>query len=343
MKLTIFITATHSYLYAIEACVRRINAAVFHARKRREIDAEIVILTDEQGAKDLTNYPATVIGLPVQEGGEAYKEQAQMLIATLQQRGIEYAVETGADLAWSVEADILVPYNALSCSLDMLQFDDGWYDVAFVTYPSQSGTAFLGGNGTPSNPICEDYLPEERQLPEELQARMDAAKALPEATPEEQEAKGKEWSSVHEEIRKCPPKGNVFELNAKAWRRRGWLDTAYPGIGKGAVLPTDWTGMGCTLMSRKALAASAFDGYDGRGTQDLFLNWRRWFPEGIRMCAITHCVCEHVIRKDGQHVHCFAHHEPQGECKGHLRVQHTPYASVSSSRKQTDLGLDKPQ
>lgn len=329
MKITIFITATHSYLYAIEACIRRINAAVFHASQRRDIDAEIVILTDRPGADQLQGRSETIIALDVEEGGEAYKEQAQILIARLQQRGIEYAVETGADLAWSVEADILVPFNALSCSLDMLQFDDGWYDVAFVTYPSQSGAAFLGGNGTPTNPICEDYLPEEREIPEALQTRLDKAKALPEATQEEQEAKSAELSAVHEEIRKCPPKGNVFELNAKAWRRRGWLDSAHPGIGKGAVLPTDWTGMGCTLMSRKALAASAFDGYDGRGTQDLFLNWRRWHPESIRMCVITHCVCEHVIRKDGGHVHCFAHHEPQGECKGHLRVQHRPYTAFS--------------
>jgi hypothetical protein len=330
MKLTIFITATHSYLYCIEACVRRINAAVFHARQRRDIEAEIVILTDTQGAEMLKDRKETVLTLPVEEGGENYKEKAQLLIATLQQRGLSYSVEQGADLAWSVEADILVPYNALSCSLDMLEFDDGWYDVAFVTYPSQSGSAFLGGNGDPMHPIAEDWLTEERDVPEETLKALEDAKALPEATPEEKEAKGKAFQEAHESIRKCPPKGNVFEANAKQWRRRGWLDTAHPGIGKGAVLPTDWTGMGCTLMSRKALASAAFDGYDGRGTQDLFLNWRRWNPERINMCVITHCVCEHVIRKDDGYVHCFAHHEPLGECRGHLRIDHRPFVLGST-------------
>ena len=330
MKITIFITATHSYLYCIEACVRRINAAVFHARQRRDIEAEIVILTDTQGAEMLKDRKETVLTLPVEEGGENYKEQAQLLIATLQQRGLSYAVEQGADLAWSVEADILVPYNALACSLDMLEFDDGWYDVAFVTYPSQSGSAFLGGNGDPMHPIAEDWLTEERDVPEETLKALEDAKALPEATPEEKEAKGKAFQDAHEAIRKCPPKGNVFEANAKQWRRRGWLDTAHPGIGKGAVLPTDWTGMGCTLMSRKALASAAFDGYDGRGTQDLFLNWRRWNPEQINMCVITHCVCEHVIRKDDGYVHCFAHHEPMGECRGHLRIDHRPFVLGST-------------
>jgi hypothetical protein len=317
VKIVIFVTATHSYLYAIEACLRRIQAAVFHARKRRDIQAEVVVLTDLEGAGMLKGKNVTVLALDVQEGGEAYKEQAQMLIATLQQRGISYAVECGADLAWSVEADILVPFNALACSLDMLDFDDGWYDVAFVTYPSQSGAAFLGGNGDPCHPIAEDWLPEERVMAEELKTRYEAAKA-----------EGKLSQEIIEEIRKCPPEANVFEANAKGWRRRGWLDNAHPGIGKGAVLPTDWTGMGCTLMSRKALAAAAFDGYDGKGTQDLFLNWRRWHGEGIRMCVITHCVCEHVIRKDGGYVHCFAHHEPQGECRGHLRVQHSPWKGL---------------
>jgi len=315
MKLTIFITATHSYLYAIEPCLRRIHAAVFHARKRREIDAEIVILTDSKGKAELGDRKETIIALPVEEGGENYKEKAQILIATLQQKGVEYAIETNSDLAWSVEADILVPFNSLSCSIDMLEFDDGWYDVSFCTYPSQSGAAFLGGNGDPSHPIAKDWLPEERQLPDELIERL----------------KGGMTQELHEEVDKYPPKGNVFEANAKGWRRRGWLDTAYPGIGKGAVLPTDWTGMGCTLMSRKALAAAAFDGYDGKGTQDLFLNWRRWYPEGIRMCVITHCVCEHVIRKDGGYVHCFAHHEPQGECRGHLRLQHSPWIPYNST------------
>lgn len=332
MKITIFITATHSYLYCIEDTIRRINASIFNAKKRRELETAIVILTDLEGKEILQKKERkeTIIALNVKEGGENYQEESQILIARLQQQGIEYAIENNSDLCWSVEADVLVAFNALSCSLDMLEFDDGWYDVAFVTYPSQSGVSFLGGHGTPQNPICEDFLPEEREIPEELLKRIENSKLLPESNEEEINFKKKEFQEVHEEIKKYPPKGNIFELNAKKWRKRGWLDNAYPGIGKGAVLPTDWTGMGCTLMSSKALAAASFDGYTGKGTQDLFLNWRRWHPEDIKMCVITHCVCEHVIRKDGGYTHVFAHHEVQGECKGHLRLQHNDFTTMSN-------------
>jgi hypothetical protein len=34
---------------------------------------------------------------------------------------------------------------------------------------------------------------------------------------------------------KCKPLGNVFFCNSKKFRRRGWMDAAYPGIGIGGV------------------------------------------------------------------------------------------------------------
>jgi hypothetical protein len=327
MKIICTIAGTHSYQYALADCIRRIRASVFHAKSRYEIDFEIVISTDKEGveyAKQICP-DAHIEVSKMAEDQVRYKEKAQLLIADLQQMGFRKAIELEADLCWCVESDILVPYNALSCSLDMLQFDDGYYDVAFVTYPSHSGAMFLGGHGSPSHPIEEDHLPEERDIPEELQKRLDDAKTKIESKDRTDEDV-KAFTDIMEEVKKCPPKGNIFELNSKKWRRRGWFDNAHPGIGRGAVLETDWTGLGCNLLSRRALALAAFDGYEGKGTQDLFLNWRRWKANDLRFCVISHCVCEHVITKDDKTKWvALAHHEPQGECKGHLRVQLVPY------------------
>ena len=332
MKTSIIIAGTTSYLNVAEACVRRVEAALFHARKRREIDAVWIGVTDEAGKDamaDILPDGATVKTISIKEGGKRYKEESQLLIANLQQVGFRESIRQDVDRCWIVEPDILVPHNALSCMMDMLEFDDGYYDVAFVTYPSHSGGMFLGGYGDPCHPIAEDFLTEERDVPKELMEKLEKAEKDLQENKDEKlaEEKAKALSDVREEVKKCPPKGNVFKLNSEKWRRRGWLDNAHPGIGRGAVLETDWTGLGCNLLSREALALASFDGYDGKGTQDLFLNWRRWKANDLRFCVITHTVCEHVVSaNDGdRRVHAFAHHEPQGECKGHLRVQHRPY------------------
>jgi len=38
-----------------------------------------------------------------------------------------------------------------------------------------------------------------------------------------------------------------------------------------------------------------FDGYDGRGTEDLYVCFHRWYPAGLRIGAIPHSLCDHVI------------------------------------------------
>jgi hypothetical protein len=65
------------------------------------------------------------------------------------------------------------------------------------------------------------------------------------------------------------------------------MDAAYPGLGIGAVVPSDRCGFGCTLMSKRALSLAQFDGYDGSGTEDLYMVWKRWhrnttFEEGLK-------------------------------------------------------------
>ena len=261
------------------------------------------------------------------EGGENYKEHAQLLIARMRTEAFSAARKLGVDLCWSLDSDTLPPANALRCMETMLEFDDGYYSVSTCPYPN---SAFLGGRGTPQNPIAEDYLPSERKLPSRLKAAWDACNSRIANAPTEKEHKRRE--RLAKRIRDCPPDGNVWEVIAKhGWRRRGWLDSAYPGIGRGAVVPSDWCGFGCTLMNRKALALACFDGYDGKGTEDLFIVWKRWHPAGLRINVITHCPCDHVIweKKKGGDAGKFtlisAFHETEGEYVGHLRTSQTPW------------------
>jgi hypothetical protein len=189
-----------------------------------------------------------------------------------------------------------------------------------VTYPNG---LFLGGNGTPQNPIAEDFTEKERKLPPRLVRALQACRARLKDCQDKVigEREGKRLGRLAERVRKCPPDGNVFEVTAKhGWRRRGWMDFAYPGLGRGAIVPSDWCGLGCTLMSARALALATFEGYQGQGTQDLFLCWHRWHPSGLRIAAIAHTAADHVKRDaKGEIVHHRAYHETEGEYRGHLR------------------------
>ena len=122
-------------------------------------------------------------------------------------------------------------------------------------------------------------------------------------------------------VKNCPPDGNIWEVIAKhGWHPRGWMDYAYPGIGKGAIVPSDWCGLGNTLLSKRALQLADFTGYLGHGTQDLFLCWRRWRPNGLRIACVPHIAADHVKKSaDGKIVHHVAFHEPEGPYEGHLR------------------------
>lgn len=262
-----------------------------------------------------------------------YKDEAQRLIARLQTSAWDFARGKNPDFLWSVESDIIPPENALKVLKDTLSFDGGYYDIAMVTYPNGK---FLGGRGDYRHQIAEDCSPEERDIPKDLnkkiKKREERFKELSEKKEYASESEQKEWQKLDEEIKKYPPKGNIFELNAKKWRKRGWLDMAYPAIGRGAILPTDWVGLGCTLISKRALSCAFFDGYQLKGTQDLFLCWNRWHPMGYKMAVITHILCSHVKRKrdkDGKQmkelVTYFAYHEPEGELEGHIRMREIPF------------------
>ena len=333
--------ATKSYFYCWPQFLRRIAAAAGH-----HAEAHFILATDQSDeAKQAIEaarhelpegWRIQAVQLPLDDGGaegKDYKVEAQMRIAALQGAAFAAARKIRATALWSVEADNLVPADALRVAewtLMMPQADGtSFYDVAAVTYPNG---LFLGGNGTPQNPIAEDFTEKERKLPPRLVRALEACRERLKAEPTS-EKEGKRLGRLHERAKRCPPDGNVFEVNGKhGWRRRGWMDFAYPGIGRGAIVPSDWCGLGCTLMSAKALALATFEGYDGRGTQDLFLCWHRWHPAGLRIACIPHTAADHVKRKGKdapadapEYTHYRAYHETEGEYRGHLRVRQQPW------------------
>jgi hypothetical protein len=274
----------------------------------------------------------------VEDSQKAYKDDAQLIIARIQQKAFSLAREIKADIFWSIESDVLVPPNALKVLLQTLEFDDGYYGVAMVTYPNGQ---FLGGRGNPQHQIAEDFKQDERIIPADLKKqikkREERGRELFKKKEKPSESEVKEWEELDKKIKSCPPKGNIFELQSKGWKQRGWMDSAYPAIGRGAILHTDWVGLGCTIMNKKALSLATFEGYELKGTQDLFLCWNRWHPADIKMCVIPHILCSHVKRKVGEdgkrtdeiEIH-EAYHELTGEFIGHIRWRPRKYINFNA-------------
>lgn len=343
MKLCITVAATSSYCYAMKTLASRVAANLHYAEWR---EPGVAIISGDNSKEVKAAVTAWKDALPadwkiihVVAGAENpaaanYKTEAQMLIGRLRSAAFTTARREGADYCWSLDSDTLPPANALCCMLDMLRFDGGFYSVSTCPYPNES---FLGGRGTQFNQIAQDFLESERTLPDDLKLEIEALKKEAEATePGKQTAPPPEWierkKKVDERVRECPPTGNIWEVIAKhGWRQRGWLDHAYPAIGIGAVVPSDWCGFGCTLMGKEALALANFEGYDGQGTEDLFVVWRRWWPAGLKINVITHCPCDHVIwskKKGGsaeEYTLISSYHETHGETIGHLRTRKMPW------------------
>lgn len=333
MRLALYTAATTGYTHALVAQARRILACL--AMESRPQELLFIVVTDSEDAVTPAADLYRAAGIPVEilltdrTGGENYKEAAQLLIASMRQAATTRALAWGADLCLSLDSDVLPPANSLRCMLDMLAFDGGYYSVAFCPYPSQGGGAFLGGRGTPQNPILPDFFEDEKTIPAKLTTRRDKLRAQLATTPPPADPKPiqDQLADIEKQIREIPPTENVFAANGKKWRRRGWFDFCYPAIGRGAVVPVDWIGFGCTLMTRHALALCDFTGYDGRGTEDLYINFRRWHPAGLRIACIPHCPCDHVIRDKatGGHILVATGHADDEEHTGHLRQWRLPW------------------
>ena len=315
--ITITVAGTKSYLYAWPQCVRAIAVAAAH-----HTDAHFIFATDESkegkeagelAQRELPDgWKVSVLNLPIKDDQSTkYKEEAQIRIAALQGACFSFSRKIRSDACWVVESDTIVSADSLRVlewTLAMPTADGSpHYDIAAATYPNG---LFLGGFGTPQNQIAEDFLPSDKEV--------------------------RRIGRLRERVKKCPPDGNVWEVNAKhGWRRRGWMESAYPSIGRGAIVPSDWCGLGCTLLSKRALLHSDFTGYEGKGTQDLFLCWNRWYPAGLKIACVPHIVCDHIKRKSPDHpadvpeiIHYRAYHETEGECRGHLRVREQAFVQV---------------
>jgi hypothetical protein len=335
--------ATKGYLFVWPQMIRRIAAAVSHLEsghfifatdKSKEAKAAVEVVQKE--LPENWQIHAIEHDMP-DDTSENYKLDAQIRIAMLQGSAFSFARKLKSDLCWSVESDILVHPDSLRISEWVLNMPDNYYDVAMVTYPNNK---FLGGRGSYQHPIAEDFLMNERVVPERLQKRVLAHNETLKKFVKNQKKLPERWGKIKEKldklVRECPPDGNVFAVNGKfGWRKRGWFEDAYPGIGRGSIVPTDWLGLGCTLLSKRALSLSTFEGYQGTGTQDLFLCWNRWNPDGMNLACIPHVLCDHVKPerdKDGKRtnkiIHMKAWHESEGESIGHLRTTTVPWINL---------------
>ena len=281
---------TKGWCYSIEAWAAHVKEAT------RGMEVKFILACDDSDeckshaeiVEKMLGAEAIKIFIPgLNDSQKAYKNEAQLIIAKLQTSAFVAARNAEAEFFWSVESDVLVPPNSLKVLLQAVQFDDGYYSVGMVTYPNGQ---FLGGRGTQSHPIAEDFTMEEREIPQDLKEKIEErAKILKKLSKEKKLPDSKqmeEWAEIDKQVKNCPPTANIFALQAKGWRKRGWMEAAYPAIGRGAILPTDWVGLGCTLLNKKALSLATFDGYDLRGTQDLFLCWNRWHQHNLKMCVI---------------------------------------------------------
>jgi hypothetical protein len=325
-RLAIYTAATRSYGTALTAQAQRIVSGLFLEKRLAEV--LFIFVTDDPAEVEEAKKVYEAAGIAVEvllttrKGGENYKEAAQLLIADMRQMATQRAISWKAHFCLALDSDVLPPANAIRCMIDMILFDGGYYSVTFCPYPSQGGGAFLGGRGTPQNPILPDFYEDEKNVPKEITKKRKELLKQPHS-----QERSEKLGEIEKEIRALPPRQNVFASNGKKWRQRGWFDFAYPAIGKGAIVPIDWSGFGCTMMNREALALCDFTGYDGRGTEDLFINFKRWFPAGLRMACIPHCPCDHVIRDkaNGGHVLIATGHADDPEHKGHLRQWRIPW------------------
>lgn len=326
MRTAILTAATGSFAYALPDSIRSVRQAMCGRG-----DCKYILATDSEkiaaSAKELWGGDFHHILISVRDDTEKYKEASQFVIAKLQGSLFDHARDDGFDLAWSVESDVIVHPYSFDGLKWVLESPMPRYDVAVATYWNGQ---FLCGRGTPEMPIMEDFEIGERKVPDnEIKKYNNMKKAVdsisrPQNEKEAEAARkiSEEFGELRKKLMAYPPKENVFALNSKKWRRRGWLDHAYPGAAvKGAVLPTDWCGLGCTLLSKKALLTSDFIDYDGRGTQDLYLCYHRWLPAGIRIGLNVSVPATHVKQKDGKNIHYVPQFVSSGEFEGHLRLR----------------------
>lgn len=349
--IAISICATERYAYAVKTQAEAVLANISYLGE----DSYGVIILVSDGCKKMEDLEIFYRNsLPegwevnhiyiknVDDSHKNYKESAQLLIAKLRTASAVAAKQRRVNYYWSLDSDVIPKVNSLRCMLDLLTFDHGYYEVAACPYPSQGGGPFMLGHGTPQRQILPNFYNEEKDVPEVILKRVELLseklKELEADSPNLEKTlherkilfnKIRRWDSYID--KRCHPSGNVYDVTSKfGWKRRGWLDFAYPSLGKGAIIPSDWCGFGNTLCSSKALSLIDFSGYEGKGTEDLYIIWNRWHPNGVRIGGLPHCPADHIIRRDGKHVHILTYHEQGGEFNGHLRQRDVKWIDEDS-------------
>ena len=339
-RLAITICATAEYTFAMKAQARAVQENL-HALGRRFEEVILIIVTDKNKPKIIEDiaklYSELIPEIKVfivrkdfkPHSQKDYGKQNSLTIGQMRTAAFSKARALDVDFIWSLDSDVLPDTNNLRCMADMLSFDGGYYSVAFVPYVSAGGGGYMGGRGTHQNHILPTVYEDEREIPEELKAEIEEHQNQRKELNPGQEP-SEDWKNKARELGKkieqCQPKGNVFELNSKQWRKRGWLEWAAPGIGKGAVLESDWMPFGNNLFARRAIPFLTFAGYTGAGTEDLSCGWNHLKPNGLKFCVLPHCVSHHVRRKENGYLSVyFMYHEPSGEGEGHLRHREIPF------------------
>jgi len=351
--LGINVCATKGYMYAMKAQARAVQSNLAALKEKPEIT--VILATDDKldnGIEEISELyldlipkaKVIILSLPVRPSpSKDYKGQNQLTIAQLRTASFSKARALELDYIWTLDSDVLPEPNNLRCMLNTLAFDDGYYSVAFTPYVAAGGGDFMGGRGTVQNHILPTVFEDERKLPKELEKRDKSIRSkLAKGSPSPEDLE--ELKKVREEVEKCPPKGNIFELQSSQWRKRGWLSAAYPALGKGAIVESDWMPCGNNLFSAKALPFLDFLGYLGGGTEDLHLTFKKLKPNGIRIAALPHCLSHHVQKKveNGREVYFmyYMRHETQGEAEGHLRFDNLPFYDFSPG--ELEWKEDKP-
>lgn len=369
-KIAITICATKGYAYAVNAQALAVQSAILEYIRVKQKAIELTIILVSDGCEKMLLLPQrynhllsnhdkiklTIHNIPlnINDEQQGYKTEAQKIIGTLRMTAFSFAKKLDVDYCWSLDSDVIPKANSLICMEDALLFDNGYYSVACCNYPSQGGGFFLCGRGTFAEPILKDVFQDEKDTPKKIKNRIKSLTQRRDSLIKNLKKKNNDqniikllnilnkklhfWNKYID--KKIPPTSfNPFLLNSKKWRKRGWFDFAYPAIGKGSMVPTDWCGFGCNLINKKALNYIDFHGYEGKGTEDLFIVWYKWFPNSCKIVAIPHCPADHVIRERivpnmkpsefKKYSYILTYHEVDGECEGHLRQSKREFIEYS--------------
>lgn len=322
MNLAVLIPAGKGYTYALEAQEKAVRQNLYLLDDNPEVT--VYVATDAPG--EIKWEGAQIIEGAFGSGSENYKIPAQLCIAQMRTALADAARKGGHDFAWWLDSDVIPAPNSLRAMRDALAFDGGFYSVSQATYPSQGGGAFLGGLGERSNPIYPDVYDDERE--DERGGKLIRVLRKLENRAHRQGDREKA-DKFRRRVEELPPKGNLWDLQAKGYRPRGWSDSAFPGAGLGWMVKVDWVGFGNTLCDRRALAVTDFIGYTGHGTEDLHVCYDRWAAHGLNLCYLPHCPSSHAVRERGENGKqdlskislAYAFHEDKGPCRGHIRWQ----------------------